>query len=275
MLRPRGAAARGMERLRGHLGAGDCGWPLHPGILGKRQRRPRGKAAGRRRTPLLRDAGVAPRLPVVGLSSRERGHLGAGGGTVVLDGAWGCAPLFPPRASPRGARRPSEPRSGPRGSPCPAASPAPAFPHDPRSGLGPGGQSGEGEAGGAGARVHSGVRDASGRTLPRPRSAPFARGAGAFRARRGTRGVRLRGTAGGRGGAPGGGAGAGSGVPRSHPAGASPGRADAGPRVAVLAEAPPGAIAEGKMGRGTGDGHFGAQRRRARGRRFSSSLPAR
>lgn len=197
------------------------------------------------------------------------------GGTVVLDGAWGRAPLFPPRASPRGARRPSEPRSGPRGSPCPAASPAPAFPHDPRSGLGPGGQSGEGEAGGAGARVHSGVRDASGRTLPRPRSAPFARGAGAFRARRGTRGVRLRGTAGGRGGAPGGGAGAGSGVPRSHPAGASPGRADAGPRVAVLAEAPPGAIAEGKMGRGTGDGHFGAQRRRARGRRFSSSLPAR
>lgn len=132
-----------------------------------------------------------------------------------------------------------------------------------------------GGGGGAGARVHSGVRDASGRTLPRPRSAPFARGAGALRARRGTRGVRLRGTAGGRGGAPGGGAGAGSGVPRSHPAGASPGRADAGPRVAVLAEAPPGAIAEGKMGRGTGDGHFGAQRRRARGRRFSSSLPAR
>lgn len=150
MLRPRGAAARGMERLRGHLGAGDCGWPLHPGILGKGQRRPRGKAAGRRRTPLLRDAGVAPRLPVVGLSSRERGHLGAGGGTVVLDGAWGRAPLFPPRASPRGARRPSEPRSGPRGSPCPAASPAPAFPHDPRSGLGPGGQSGEGRRGGPG-----------------------------------------------------------------------------------------------------------------------------
>lgn len=176
---------------------------------------------------------------------------------------------------PGGHGAPRNPGPAREARPAPRPAPLPPFLTTPVRGSDQADRVGRGRRGGAGARVHSGVRDASGRTLPRPRSAPFARGAGAFRARRGTRGVRLRGTAGGRGGAPGGGAGAGSGVPRSHPAGASPGRADAGPRVAVLAEAPPGAIAEGKMGRGTGDGHFGAQRRRARGRRFSSSLPAR
>lgn len=131
MLRPRGAAARGWRGSTGILGLGTVGGRCTRGSSGRVSEGPGGKAARRWRTALPRDAVVAPRLPVVGLPSCERGHLGAGGVTAVLDGAWGRAPLSPsgpgPRAHHPGGR--GAPRNpGPAGEARPAPRPAPRPP---------------------------------------------------------------------------------------------------------------------------------------------------
>lgn len=148
------------------------------------------------------------RAPTPGLGApelRARPPRGRRGNRSPGRSVGTCAPFpqrpGPPRASSRGARRPSEPRSGPSGSPCSRLFSRPPF--GTRTRL----IERRGGGGGTRARVHLGVRDTSRRRLPRLRPAPLARSAGAFRARPGSAGCRGTWNRGGPGRGPGGGAG--------------------------------------------------------------------